>query len=115
MQNLAALLGGDLSVETLPLIYHRENAWHLSKTMTSAGYEMIYGIFKLDNGAKALAYWYPANLMTTEFEGTVRPISVSHKDHNKKEQCFQNNRLKILSIFHSFEKYRTLSRQPPLL
>jgi hypothetical protein len=71
MQNLAALLGGDLTVETLPLVFHRENAWHLGKTMTVAGYEMIYGGFKLDNGAKALAYWYPANLMTTEFEGAV--------------------------------------------
>lgn len=34
MQNLAALLGGDLSEETLPLVFHHENAWHLGKTMT---------------------------------------------------------------------------------
>lgn len=71
LQNLAALLGGSLTVTELPIVFHRENAWHLGKTMTVAGYELIYGGFTLDNGAKALAYWYPANLMTTEFEGAV--------------------------------------------
>ena len=71
LQNLAALLGGELTTEDLPLVFHRENARHLGKTMTMAGYEITYGGFRLDNGAKALAYWYPANLMTTEFEGAV--------------------------------------------
>ena len=71
MQNLAALLGGDLSAETLELVFHHENAWHLGKTMTVAGCKMIYGCLKLDHGVKALAYRYPANLMTTEFEGAV--------------------------------------------
>ena len=29
-----------------------------------------YG-FRLANGAEALAYWYPSNFMTTDFEGAV--------------------------------------------
>ena len=71
LQNLASLLGGKLKVIDLPLMFLREDAPHLGKTSTLAAYETVYGGFQLDNGSYALAYWYPANLMTTEYEGCV--------------------------------------------
>lgn len=71
LQNLSTLLGGNLEEVDLPVIFLRENAPHLGKTMTVAAHEATYGGFKLDNGALALAYWYPADLMTTEYQGSV--------------------------------------------
>lgn len=71
LQNLCALLGGALTVMDLPVIFHREWAPHLGKTMTTSASEAIYGGFRLDSGAYALAYWKPENMMTTEWNGSV--------------------------------------------
>lgn len=71
LQNLSALLGGKIEVIDLPVIFHREIAPYLGKVMTVAGYEATYGGFRLDDGSYALAYWKPAELMTTEYEGAV--------------------------------------------
>ena len=53
------------------MFFHRQGAPHLGKNMTVAGYELIYGGFRLANGAYALAYWKPLDLMTMEYEGAV--------------------------------------------
>ncbi|MGM9624531.1 MAG: beta-galactosidase [Eubacteriales bacterium] len=71
LQNLSALLGGQLTEEDLPLVFIREPAYHLGKVTTIAAYEATYGGFRLDNGALALAYWYPTDLMTTEYQGAA--------------------------------------------
>lgn len=71
LQNLSALLGGNLEVIDLPVVFHREEAPYLGKTMTTAAYEATYGSFRLDNGTYAIAYWKPENLMTTEWCGSV--------------------------------------------
>lgn len=71
LQNLCALLGGKLEVIDLPVVFEREPAPYLGKTMTTAGYEATYGSFRLDSGAYAIAYWKPENIMTTEWQGSV--------------------------------------------
>ena len=71
LQNLASLLGGDLKNVDLPVIFHREIANYLGKTSTVACFETTYGGFQLANGAYALAYWKPENLMTCDWEGSA--------------------------------------------
>ena len=43
----------------------------LEAMQTVPGYEVIYGGIRLANGAYAMPYWVPADLMTTEYEGAV--------------------------------------------
>ena len=71
LQNLCSLLSGNLRETDLPVIFRHEPAPHLGKNYTVPAYDMIYGGFTLDNGSHALAYWYPADLMTTVFTGAV--------------------------------------------
>ena len=71
LQNLASLLQGNTETVDLPVFFHRQGVPHLGKNMTVAGYELIYGGFRLANGAYALAYWKPLDLMTMEYEGAV--------------------------------------------
>ncbi|MCQ2445903.1 MAG: beta-galactosidase [Clostridia bacterium] len=71
LQNLSSLLGGKLKVMDLPLIFIHEPAPHLGGIMTAKASETIYGGFRLDNGAYAVAYWKPEDLMTTEWTGAV--------------------------------------------
>ncbi len=71
LQNLASLLGGRLEQVDLPVIFIREPSPQLGDVMTAAAHEMLWGGFRLDSGAYALAYWLPGKLMTTEYEGCV--------------------------------------------
>ena len=71
LQNLASILHGDLSETVLPVVFLSGRAPHTGFTPNITCAEASYGGFRLDNGSLALAYWYPANLMTTEFEGAV--------------------------------------------
>ena len=71
LQSLAALLGGKLETLDLPVVFLPEPAPTLGGVMTAAAHELLYGGFRLDSGAWALAYWKPAELMTTEYEGCV--------------------------------------------
>lgn len=71
LQNLCSLLGGELTETDLPVIFNREITPHLGKVRTVAAFEAVYGGFKLNNGSYALAYWYPTDLMTTEYEGAI--------------------------------------------
>ncbi len=48
-----------------------EPAPKLGGLMTAASQEMLWGGFRLDSGAYALAYWKPAELMTSEYDGLV--------------------------------------------
>ena len=71
LQNLASILQGQTKTIDLPVFFHRQPAPHLGKNMTVAGYEALHGGFCLANGAYALAYWLPMDLMTMEYEGCV--------------------------------------------
>ena len=71
LQNLNAILGGDLTVLDLPVNIIKETAPHTGHAPALASPDITYGGFHLDNGAYALAYWYPTNLMTSTYEGAI--------------------------------------------
>ena len=71
LQNLAALMGGRTEQVDLPVMFLPEPAPKLGGLMTAASQEMLWGGFRLDSGAYALAYWKPAELMTSEYDGLV--------------------------------------------
>lgn len=71
LQNLASLLGGRLENVELPVMFRRESVARLGGELTAAAHELIWGGFRLDGGSFALAYWRPAELMTSEWEGAA--------------------------------------------
>lgn len=71
LQNLNSVLAGDRGTVELPLTVIRECAPLTGWAPRISAAELTYAGFVLANGAQALAYWHPANLMTTSFEGTV--------------------------------------------
>ena len=71
LQNMASLLSGKIEITDLPVLFHRETVPHLGKVQTKGGHEIIYGAFQMENGSHILTYWYPSELMTTEYEGAV--------------------------------------------
>ena len=64
-------LGGNLTTLDLPVNIVKETAPHTGHAPALASPEITYGGFRLDNGAYAVAYWYPTNLMTTTYEGAI--------------------------------------------
>ena len=54
-----------------PVVFYARTAAHTGHTPEITCNEASYGGFELDNGSMAMAYWYPANIMTTEYEGSV--------------------------------------------
>ena len=71
LQNLASLLGGELENIDFPAVFLRGNAPHTGYRPNIGCTEASYGGFKLDDGSLALAYWYPDDIMTRDFEGAV--------------------------------------------
>jgi hypothetical protein len=71
LQSLNAILGGNLTTLDLPVNIVKETAPHTGHAPALASPEITYGGFRLDNGAYAVAYWYPTNLMTTIYEGAI--------------------------------------------
>ena len=74
LQNLASLLGGDVTTADLPVAFPSRAdliAPHTGDLPITKFEECISGGFRLDNGSYAFAYWKPCQLMTTEFEGAT--------------------------------------------
>lgn len=84
LQNLASLLHGDVKTVDFPVVFYTRTAAHTGHTPEITCNEASYGGFELDNGSMAMAYWYPANIMTTEYEGSVTlEIAVAGKHPEK--------------------------------
>ncbi len=82
LQNLNAVLGGTLLNIDLPVTVNKESSAMTGWAPALSACDVTSGGFRLDNGAYALAYWYPANLMTTDYTGTVTMSeSVSDEVH----------------------------------
>ncbi len=72
LQNLASLLHGELKNYDLPIrIVPGGVATYTGNTRDLTYGETVSGGFKLDDGSYAFTYWYPGNIMTSEFEGTI--------------------------------------------
>ncbi len=72
LQNLASLLHGELKNLDLPIrIVSGGVAPYTGNTPDLKYRETVSGGFKLDDGSYAFVYWYPGNIMTSDFEGTV--------------------------------------------
>lgn len=71
LQNLNSVLGGDLRTMELPVTVIKETAPHTGYAPALAAPDITFGGFRLDNGAYAVAYWNPTNLMTSTYEGSV--------------------------------------------
>ncbi len=84
LQNVAALFAGDVVPTELPVMQmpsHSPRLFHPDL----GGCSLISGGFvRPENGAKAFAYWFPADLMTTDFESTVTfEVAVKNLDTEK--------------------------------
>jgi len=71
LQNLNAVLGGNLVNFDLPVTIIKEAASMNGGAPALSASDVTVGGFRLDNGSYAFAYWYPTNLMTTVYTGTV--------------------------------------------
>lgn len=69
LQNLASIFAGDFAVQELPVLFTPEDSVRIFGRDTRRE-QVITGGFSRPQG-QALAYWYPADLMTSTFEGTV--------------------------------------------
>ncbi len=83
LQNLAALFSGDVVPTGLPVMQmpsHSPRLFHPDL----GGCSLISGGFSRPDGTKAYAYWYPADLMTTDFESTITfEVAVKNLDTAK--------------------------------
>ena len=71
LQSLASLMAGKCESASLPVFVTEETAPHTGGIPTVRFKDMASYGFRLDNGSLAYAYWYPSDLMTTDFEGAV--------------------------------------------
>lgn len=74
LQNLAALLGGNLKTIDLPVLFSTKadlSVDHIGSLPPVRFEETMSGGFRLDNGSYAFTYWKPCELMTTEYESAT--------------------------------------------
>ncbi len=71
LQNLASLLAGESENVSLPIFVTEDVAPHTGNLKTVSFKDIKSYGFRLANGSFAYAYYYPADLMTTEFEGAI--------------------------------------------
>lgn len=71
LSNLASLLGGNIVPMDLPFTVKNDMAAHMGNAPTLKACEVESYGFRLDNGAYALAYWHPADIMSTDYLGAV--------------------------------------------
>ncbi len=69
LQNICSVFAEENEVCSIPLFVQNEYSWGKYQNQP-ARYEITSGGFKNDSG-KAFVYWYPANIMTTSYEGTI--------------------------------------------
>ena len=69
--NLAAIFSGKTETVELPIIIEDDFAAHCGNVQSVTCAETEYYGFRLSNGNKMFAYWYPSNFMTTDFEGAI--------------------------------------------
>ena len=69
LQNIASLFSEKMEVTTLPIFVHSNKSARLYD-IQPARYEIISGAFRRACG-DAFAYWYPANIMTTDYRSSI--------------------------------------------
>jgi len=80
LSNLASLLHGNITAMDLPHLVKNDTAPHTGNFSTVSQRDLESYGFRLDNGSYALAYWYPSNFMTTDFEGAVTMTVAEHSE-----------------------------------
>ena len=69
LQNIASIFANDYEQCELPIFFHpMMSEWVMDNDI--ARNQAITGCFKRKNG-EAMVYWYPTNILTTSFEGTI--------------------------------------------
>ena len=71
LSNLASLLSGDTGAIDLPITVQPDMAPHLGNAPTLKASQVEMFGFRLDSGAFALAFWYPSDYMTSDYEGAL--------------------------------------------
>lgn len=69
LQNIASIFAGDFELCDLPAIFLPENSDRIFSTDLPRN-KVITGGFKKDEG-EAFVYWYPSDIMTSSYEGTI--------------------------------------------
>lgn len=70
LQNIASVFADDYEQCDLPIFFHpMPSPWVMGNDIERN--QAITGCFKRNNG-EAMVYWYPTNILTTSFEGTIR-------------------------------------------
>lgn len=69
LQNIASVFSGDFETVKLPVLFSEYDSERIFGRDLN-GNKIIKGGFKNKSG-EAMAYWYPSDIMTTSYEGTV--------------------------------------------
>lgn len=69
LQNIASIFSEDYVQCEMPVIFTPDYSWRVYESDVIRN-KTITGGFRKENG-EALAYWYPSNILTTSFEGTI--------------------------------------------
>ena len=79
LQNIASVFANDYEQCELPIFFHpMPSEWVMGNDIERN--QAITGCFKRKNG-EAMVYWYPTNILTTSYEGTIRLEVLT--DHGK--------------------------------
>jgi len=79
LQNIASVFADDYEQCELPIFFHpMPSEWVMGSDIERN--QAITGCFKRKNG-EAMVYWYPTNILTTSYEGTIRLEVLT--DHGK--------------------------------
>ena len=72
LQNLASLLA-EADNCTIPVTFRRNESPRLLPLGRDLGFRDLFVTGFRKEGGEALAYWYPAEILTTSYEGTISP------------------------------------------
>ena len=79
LQNIASVFANDYEQCELPIFFHpMPSEWVMGNDIERN--QAITGCFKRKNG-EAMVYWYPTNILTPSYEGTIRLEVLT--DHGK--------------------------------
>lgn len=82
LQNIASVFADDYEQCELPIFFHpTQSEWVMGKDIERN--QAITGCFKRKNG-EAMVYWYPTNILTTSYEGTIRLEVLTDHGRNMK-------------------------------
>lgn len=71
LQTISSMLSDDYKIVEMPILFTQQNYSPRTFSLEPSRSDFITAGFEKPNGSHAFVYWYKADLMTTDYEGTV--------------------------------------------